>query len=85
MPDLSLFRLLCQGGRARSSAGRAGFCIFGAQSGKPSRRSGFESVVWKSGVVYVGETHDEPLDHLAQLEALKAMRIAARRKIAVGF
>ena len=36
-------------------------------------------------MVYVGETHDEPLDHLAQLEALKAMRVARGTKIAVGF
>jgi uncharacterized iron-regulated protein len=41
--------------------------------------------VWRSQVVYVGETHDQPLDHQAQLAALKAMRIARGSKIAVGF
>src|SRR3989338_5033396 len=62
------------------------FCIIGAQSGKDFRgEAAFKSVVWKSDVVYVGETHDEPLDHMAQLEALKAMRIARGSKIAVGF
>lgn len=64
----------------------AGFCIFGAQSGKPfGSEAAFKSVIWKSDVVYVGETHDQPLDHQAQLEALKAMRIARGAKIAVGF
>lgn len=62
------------------------FCIVGAQSGKDFRgEAPFKSIVWKSDVVYVGETHDEPLDHMAQLEALKAMRIARGSKIAVGF
>jgi len=62
------------------------FCIFGAQSGKNvSGEASFKSVVWKSDVVYVGETHDQLQDHLAQLEALKAMRIARGSKIAVGF
>ncbi|MDP2866602.1 MAG: ChaN family lipoprotein [Elusimicrobiota bacterium] len=62
------------------------FCIIGARSGKDFRgEAAFKSIVWKSDVVYVGETHDEPLDHMAQLEALKAMRIARGSKIAVGF
>ncbi|HNW44641.1 MAG TPA: ChaN family lipoprotein [Elusimicrobiales bacterium] len=72
--------------RAAAQPGGPGFCIFGAQSGKPfGSEAAFKSVVWKSDVVYVGETHDQPLDHLAQLEALKAMRIARGSKIAVGF
>jgi len=63
-----------------------GFCIFGGQSGKPfDSAAAFNTVVWKSDVVYVGETHDEPLDHQAQFEALKAMRIARGSKIIVGF
>ncbi|OGS12147.1 MAG: hypothetical protein A2285_04395 [Elusimicrobia bacterium RIFOXYA12_FULL_57_11] len=63
-----------------------GFCVFGAQSGKSfSGEAAFKAVVWKSDIVYVGETHDQPLDHLAQLEALKAMRIARGSRIAVGF
>ncbi len=62
------------------------FCIFGGQSGKPQQgEAAFKAVVWKSDVVYVGETHDQPLDHLAQFEALKAMRIARGSRIAVGF
>jgi uncharacterized iron-regulated protein len=62
------------------------FCIFGAQSGKVfNTQAAFNTVVWKNDVVYVGETHDQPLDHEAQFEALKAMRIARGSKIAVGF
>lgn len=67
-------------------AGLPGWCIFGAQSGKPfDSEAAFKSVIWKSDVVYVGETHDRVKDHLAQLEALKAMKIARGSKIAVGF
>ncbi|MDD2805711.1 MAG: ChaN family lipoprotein [Elusimicrobiales bacterium] len=62
------------------------FCLFGGQSGKNhSGEAAFKSIVWKNDVVYVGETHDQPLDHMAQLEALKAMKIARGSKIAVGF
>ena len=62
------------------------FCIIGAQSGKDYRsEAAFKSVVWKSDVIYIGETHDQPLDHMAQFEALKAMKIARGSKIAVGF
>ncbi|MHB0995163.1 MAG: ChaN family lipoprotein [Elusimicrobiales bacterium] len=62
------------------------FCIFGGQSGKLQQgEAAFKSVVWRSDVVYVGESHDQSLDHMAQFEALKAMRIARGTKIAVGF
>ena len=62
------------------------FCLFGGQSGKShSGEAAFKAIVWKSDVVYVGQTHDKPLDHLAQLEALKAMKIARGSKIAVAF
>lgn len=62
------------------------FCLFGGQSGKPAKsEAAFMSVVWKNDVVYVGETHDQALDHLAQYEALKAMKIARGSRIAVGF
>jgi len=63
-----------------------GLCIYGGHTGKPfDNEAAFESVLWKNDVVYVGETHDQPLDHMAQLEALKAIRIARGSKIAVGF
>ncbi|MDO8806574.1 MAG: ChaN family lipoprotein [Elusimicrobiota bacterium] len=62
------------------------YCIFGAQSGKPfDSEAAFKSVIWKSDVIYVGETHDRIKDHLAQLGALKAMKIARGSRIAVGF
>ena len=63
-----------------------GFCIFGGWSGKPfNTEAAFRSVIWKSDVVYVGETHDQIKDHLAQLEALKALRVVRGVKVAVGF
>lgn len=63
-----------------------GFCIFGGNSGKPfNNEAAFRSVIWKSDVVYVGETHDQIKDHLAQLEALKALRVVRGSKVAVGF
>jgi len=63
-----------------------GYCIFGAQSGKPfDSEAAFKTVVWKSDVVYIGEDRGRAKDHLAQLEALKSMKIARGSKIAVGF
>ena len=63
-----------------------GFCIFGAQSGKPfGSDPAFKSVIWKSDVIYAGETHGQVKDHQAQLEVLKTLRIARGSKIAVGF
>ena len=62
-----------------------GFCILGAQSGKSySGEAAFKAVLWKNDVIYVGETHDEEQDHRAQLEALKALRIARGSRIAVA-
>lgn len=62
------------------------FCIFGGQSGNSyAGEAAFTAIVWSNDVVYVGETQDQPLDHLAQFEALKAMRIARGSKMAVGF
>ncbi|MBI4801677.1 MAG: ChaN family lipoprotein [Elusimicrobia bacterium] len=63
-----------------------GFCIFGGWSGKPfGSEAAFKSVIWKSDVIHVGETHDQIKDHLAQLEVLKTLRVARGAKIAVGF
>ncbi|HAF96627.1 MAG: hypothetical protein A2021_08565 [Elusimicrobia bacterium GWF2_52_66] len=62
------------------------FCIFGAQSGKAfSSEAAFKSVIWKNDVVYIGEAHGRAPDHLAQLEALQAMKVARGSKIVVGF
>ena len=65
---------------------RPNFCIMGAQSGKALHsEAAFKSIVWKNDVIYVGEAGGEPLDNMAQFEALKAMRTARGSKIAVGF
>ena len=70
----------------QSTDNAPGYCIFGAQSGKPfNSEAAFRSIVWKSDIIYVGETPDQVKDHLAQLETLKALRIARGSKIAVGF
>lgn len=62
------------------------FCLFGGQTGKTYHgEASFKAVVWRNDVIYVGESHDQPLAHLAQLEALKAMRIARGSRIVVGF
>ena len=59
-----------------------GYCLFGGQTGKPfNSEAAFKTLVWKSDIIYIGETADQ----LAQLEALKAMREARGTKIAVGF
>jgi len=72
--------------KADNPADGPGLCIFGGQSGKSySSEAAFKSVVWKCDVIYVGETHDRIKDHLAQLEALKALRVVRGAKVAVGF
>ena len=63
-----------------------GYCLFGAQSGKSfNGEAAFKSIIWKSDIIYIGETPGLINAQLAQLEALKAMRIARSSKIAVGF
>ncbi|MBU2573980.1 MAG: ChaN family lipoprotein [Elusimicrobia bacterium] len=72
------------GGAAKSEA--PGFCIFNGRSGSPlGAGAAFKTVVGESDVVFSGESHDQMKDHLAQLEALKALGEARGEKIAVGF
>ena len=61
-----------------------GFCVFNGASGAPIADT-FNAVVGAGDVVYGGETHDQLNDHLAQLEALKALGLARGEKIVVGF
>lgn len=68
------------------TAETAVFCIFGAQSGKPfGSEASFKSVVWKSDVIYTGNSCGQMKTPSAPLEILKALRIARGTKIAVGF
>lgn len=68
-----------------ASKGR-GLCIFNGRSGSPlAGEAAFKAVVREADVVFAGETHDQMKDHLAQLEALKALGEARGEKIAVGF
>ncbi|MBI4655202.1 MAG: ChaN family lipoprotein [Elusimicrobia bacterium] len=60
-------------------------CIFGTGvSGKLDARK-FEKIIAQADVVYVGESHDQMNDHIAQLAALKALHKARGEKIIVGF
>lgn len=67
-----------------SAAKGPGFCVFNGASGAPIGDT-FNAVVGAADVVYGGETHDQLNDHLAQLEALKALGLARGEKIVVGF
>jgi uncharacterized iron-regulated protein len=62
-----------------------GFCIFNAATGAPVSAKSFLAVVSRGQVVEVGENHDQPKDHMAQLEALKAMYATHSSRIVVGF
>ena len=66
------------------SAGRLpAVCAYGAAGALDAE--GFAGAVAASDVVYVGESHDQANDHLAQLEALEALYAARGGKVAVGF
>lgn len=63
-----------------------GVCVFNGNSGVAMNGdAAFRAAIRGSDVVYVGESHDQANDHLAQLEALKALYEARGRKIVVGF
>jgi uncharacterized iron-regulated protein len=62
-----------------------GFCVFNGQNGAPGDQVSFAAAIRGSDVVCVGETHDQANDHLAQLEALKALYEARGHNIVVGF
>lgn len=63
-----------------------GLCVFNGASGSPvAGAAAFNAVVSSADVVFGGETHDQLNDHLAQLEALKALGLARGEKIVVGF
>ncbi|MBI4803314.1 MAG: ChaN family lipoprotein [Elusimicrobia bacterium] len=73
-------------GRAAARSEAPGFCIFNGRSGSLlGGEAAFKTVVGESDAVFAGETHDQLKDHLAQLEALKALAGARGEKIAVGF
>jgi len=72
--------------RSAAAAATPGFCIFNARSGSPlAAGDAFRAAVGQSDVVFSGESHDQLKDHLAQLEALKALAAARGEQIVVGF
>ena len=71
---------------ATATGGVPGFCIFNARSGSPrGDEAAFKAVIREGDVIFSGESHDQLKDHLAQLEALKALGEARGEKIVVGF
>ncbi len=67
------------------SPSNPGLCVFSGVGGSALGAQAFEAAIRASDVVCVGETHDQANDHLAQLEALKALYGARGQKTAVGF
>jgi len=59
-------------------------CIFNAKSEKISLKE-FKEKIGSADIVYVGETHNQINDHLAQLEVLKILSNDKGNKIVVGF
>lgn len=68
-----------------SKANTPGYCIYKRESQKKITFKAFKKYIAKSDVVYVGESHDQMKDHLAQLKALEVLYRAKDEKIAVGF
>jgi len=71
---------------AAKGPGGPGLCVFnGATGAQLAGEAEFRSVAGGAGAVFAGETHDQLTDHLAQLEALKALAGVRGEKVAVGF
>lgn len=72
--------------RSAETSLKPGFCIFNGVSGVPlAGEAAFKAVLRDADAVYSGESHDQMNDHLAQLEALKALSAARGEKVVVGF
>jgi len=77
---------MAKDGAVRSAAGGPGLCVFNSASGLAlDGPDAFVKTIQGADVVYVGETHDQLNDHLAQLEALKTLAALRGNKVAVGF
>ncbi len=63
-----------------------GFCVFNGKSGAPlAGDAAFKALLKDADAVFSGESHDQMKDHLAQLEALRALGAARGEKVVVGF
>ena len=72
--------------RSPEAAVKPGFCVFNGVSGAPlAGETAFKAVLRDADAVFSGESHDQLKDHLAQLEALKALSEARGEKVVVGF
>ncbi|MDO8804197.1 MAG: ChaN family lipoprotein [Elusimicrobiota bacterium] len=72
-------------GAAAAAAELPGFCVFNGTGGSALDSGAAFAAIRGSDVVYVGESHDQANDHLAQLEALKALSEARGGSVVVGF
>ena len=72
-------------GAAAPAAETPGLCVFNGTGGAALDGAAFKAAIRASDVVYVGESHDQANDHLAQLEALKALHEARGGSVVVGF
>ena len=74
------------GPKAEAASEGPGFCLFDVRTGAPlAGAAAFKAAVGAGDVVFAGETHDQMQDHMAQLEALKALGAARGEKVVVGF
>ncbi len=62
-----------------------GFCIFNSSNGAPVSAKSLLALLSRGDVVSVGESHDQAMDHQAQLEVLKNIYAVRGERIAVGF
>lgn len=73
-------------GAAAPAAEPPGLCVFSGTDGAAlAGGAAFKAAIRESDVVYVGESHDQANDHLAQLEALKALHEARGGGVVAGF
>ena len=61
------------------------YCLYKSKSQKKITVKNLEKRISKSDVVYVGESHDQIKDHMAQLKALEFLYLANGENVAVGF
>lgn len=72
--------------KSAENAVKPGFCVFNGVSGAPlADETAFKAALSGADAVFSGESHDQLKDHLAQLEALKALYEARGEKVVVGF
>ena len=82
-----VFSFICRSSLlASNNPGSLDQCIYNGSSGALlAGEDAFKAVVGGGDAVFAGETHDQPKDHRAQLETLKALHETRGQNISVGF